>query len=100
MKPTHARIQAVMHNRAPGRTIGTEEAHARNVEAIGRKIARLLAEQTRLRKRGKEVSTELRATRRELRAVLQRDSRMTEDQALLAGQPDAIDASEAARERK
>ena len=98
LKQAHSRIQAVMHNRA-GRTIGAIEAHERNVLAITRRIHALTTERAKLRRRDKVIGIELRAKRRELRTILQRDSYATAEQHEAAGLADAIDASETRRER-
>ena len=102
MKPrqSHSRIQAVMTGKQ-GR-IGPQEAHERNVLAIGRAIYRMERQRLTLRRQLASIQQELRAKRRELRQVLQRNSSMSieeESPALAAaGAADAIDAAEAKRE--
>lgn len=88
----HARLSAVVTGR--GKVVGAIEAHERNVLAITRSIHRLAGERNQLQKRLREITDELRFKRRELRAVLQRDSSITEESAVLdvAGRSDAIDA--------
>jgi hypothetical protein len=86
------------------KVIGAEEAHARNVEAIARRIAK---RETRIRQIMRELKTlrlQNRQDRRELRAVLQRKPIDIENEIQarvhdVAGMPDAIDISEHHRER-
>lgn len=93
-----ARLSAVVSGR--GREAGPLEAHERNVLAITKRIhgkeqrvRALLAQVKRLRQ-------ELRFDRREFRAVLQRDPAPSLDRLELAGRADAVDAVEAAQERR
>lgn len=84
-----ARLTAAITGK--GREVGAEKAHELNVLALGRKIAgkeRRLRELARERKR---LQQELRADRRELRAVLQRKSDVTLEQLELAGKADGAD---------
>lgn len=92
-----ARLTAVVTGKA--KTIGPIEAHERNVLAITRRIHRLLADRSMYRRKLKEVGDELREKRRELRAVLQRESSIADDTLDLAGRADAIDATNARLER-
>ena len=91
------RLTAQMTERATERTIGPEEAHARNVLAVTGRIHRKSARLRVIMAEAKRLRAELRQDRRELRAVLQRDSSVTESQLDIAGRADAIDANEARR---
>ena len=98
-----ARLSAAMHKRAKvAKEIGPKESHARNVLAITKRIHAKEAMRRQLNASIKKLSKELRAERRELRLVLQRDSTVFEaDSRLLdiAGKADAIDASTNRREQ-
>jgi hypothetical protein len=84
------------------REVGPEEAHARAVLAITRRIHTREARRRRLQAELKKLAGDLRADRLELRAVLQRDSSITVDDPRLdlAGKADAIDAVQARVERR
>lgn len=97
---TQPDTQAVVTGKEGSKPLGPEEAHVKNVTAITRYIFTLERQLRANRQEHKTLTVNLRAARRELRAVLQRDTRMTLDaQAELAGVPDAIDAAEHRRER-
>lgn len=101
-RQSHPRIQGQLTHGAgvwARNAIGPVEAHERNVLAITRRIHVLERKSRDLKVQLAGVRDELRAKRRELRAVLQRDSRVTEDQLETAGQADAIDAAEHRREQ-
>lgn len=85
-----ARLTAALTGKA--KTVGPEEAHARNVLAI---TARIHKREARIREIGRELKrlrAQNRQDRRELRAVLQRNTDMGLDRAT-TGEPDAIDIS-------
>jgi hypothetical protein len=95
----HPRIQAQITGKARETAI---ETHEKNVLAITRAIHRLHTRRKHLQAELKRIGADLRLRRRELRAVLQRDSSITheDDRRLqLAGKADAIDATDAAREQ-
>lgn len=100
-----ARLQAQLTGKASTRTrdVGPEEAHYRNVRAINKRIDKRDGRIKQILRELKGLRMANRADRRELRAVLQRDSRVTEsdvDVIRFAGRPDAIDISSHRRERE
>jgi predicted RNase H-like nuclease (RuvC/YqgF family) len=97
MPKASTRLTAVLTGR--GRETSPIEAHERNVLAITRAIHSMERRRRALRESIAALNTELRGKRRELRAVLQRDSRVTENRLELAGPSDAIDAAAARLER-
>lgn len=96
MRQSAARIQGVITGKT--RAVGPIEAHERTVLAVTRRIHTLERERREIQQRGKRIAVELRHKRRELRALLQRDSSITEEQTEISGKADAVDASEARRE--
>lgn len=100
-RQSHPRIQAQITGKA--KVIGAIEAHERNVLAITRAVVTLEAKARVLTRQLAETRTALKAKRRELRAVLQRDSSITpetaDDRLPIAGKADAIDATLARIER-
>lgn len=95
-RQSHARIQAQITGK--GREVGAIEAHERNVMAVSRRIVTLEQKARALAKQLADVKAELKAKRRELRAVLQRDATITTEDApalALAGKADAVDAAAA-----
>lgn len=114
-RQSHPRIQATITGK--GKTVGPVESHERNVLAISRRVVALEKAVKTLKRELIEAQLELRFKRRELRAVLQRDSTMGLDtngvcshcaipgcegdcRISKAGQADAIDAAEARREKQ
>jgi hypothetical protein len=99
MASRNARLTAAITGK--GREVGPEEAHARAVLAITRRIHTREARRRRLQAELKKLGQDLRADRLELRAVLQRDASISIDSPVLelAGQADAIDAVHARLER-
>jgi hypothetical protein len=95
----NARLTAQITGKA--REVGPEEAHARAVLAITRRIHTREARRRRLQAELKKLAGDLRADRLELRAVLQRDASITIDSPALelAGPATAIDAVQARYER-
>ena len=93
MRQSARRIQALMTGNQG--KMGPAEAHERNVLAITRRIHTLTMKRAKLRQQADACTKELRASRRELRAVLQRDSSITEEdnRLHLAGRADAIDGN-------
>lgn len=94
------RLTAQITERFRTSDIGPEEAHVRNVTAITRRIHNGVNKIKSLNKELKQLKAQLKADRRELRAVLQRDSKITEAQMELSGKADAVDAIQAYREGK
>lgn len=95
LRQSHPRIQAQITGKA--KPVGAIEAHERNVLAITRRIHTLALKERTLAKQLADVRAERKAKRRELRAVLQRDSSIAEDSPALAlaGKADAVDAATA-----
>lgn len=95
----HARIQAQITGK--GREVGAIEAYERTVVAVSRAVVRLEMKTATLARQLADTRRELKGKRRELRAILQRDSTITEDSPALAiaGRADAIDAAQAERPR-
>jgi hypothetical protein len=98
LRMARSRLQAQLTGGKESRDIGLEEAHARTVLAITRKIHKGEARARVLSKELKTIRVELRRDRRELRIILQRDPNATRVSLEAAGPPDAIDASEHRRE--
>lgn len=91
-RQSHGRIQRVITGQA--NRPGPIESHERNVLAITRRIHTLERRRTTLKQQIAAVNTELKTKRRELRAVLQRDSSIETDEnpkLAVAGRADAID---------
>lgn len=92
-RQSHARIQGQITGKA--REVGPIEAHERNVLAVSKRIVNLALKVRTLQRQLKEARAEMKAKRRELRAILQRDPNATEDTPALGlgGKADAVDAS-------
>lgn len=99
-------LSAVLTGRA-AKAIKPIDAHERNVLAITRRIHTAQGRLRSLAAEAKRLRQQLRADRRELRSVLQRDSsidvatdRPAAARLALAGHADAIDAVNAQQERR
>lgn len=95
-----ARLEAVVKGIDRTRDVGPEEAHARNVMAITGRIHKRQARLRAITREAARLRKELKADRRELRAVLQRDSSVTEERLALAGKADAADRAVALAEQR
>jgi hypothetical protein len=94
------RLEAVVQGKSREREIGPEEAHARNVMAITGRIHKKQARLRAITREAARLRKELRADKRELRAVLQRDPHATVEQLELAGKADAADRAIAIAESR
>jgi hypothetical protein len=100
-RQSHGRIQAAITGQA--KKAGPEETHERTVLAITRRIHWIDRKVRQITRELHALKKERREKRRELRVALQRDAKMgiegEDERLILAGKPDAIDISEAVREK-